>query len=544
VFPSSSAIVSIEAVRPATITESPAALGMRPGTVPAAAALSAGRPPLWVPAFLGAGFLAWTLLPAMLAGNLHPDTLEGLYWGQHWLWGYHKHPPLAAWSSELVHAVFGSASWAYYALSQAFIAAAFAGVWLLTRDIAGRRAALVAVVLLALTHYTTYAAPRFNPNTVQFAFWAWTTALFWRAVTRDRAAWWGLTGLAAGLGLLAKYSIGVLLATLLAYLLLSPAGRRHFARPGLYLGLAACLLVIAPHLLWLAQNDFTTLTYLAERSDGTLTGPAGHLIGPLAFLGDQALAIAPMLLAAAIGLSPLGRERTAALFHLARQRLRSPAGLYLAFVYLVPIAALALASAATGIRIRTMWGMSFVLAAPPLLALLLPALAAPGPLAPRFRAAALALAPAFMIGFVVLMLVKPGLSGTPNIMNLDGPALSAAAEAVWRNSQPGAPETVIGTIPEAGTISLYGTARPQVFEDADPALSPWVNQDRLLRNGAVYASRRVPVPGRPIAGLCPQDVTAYAWPARTALGTPLASRTVWLAVLPGRTTPAVTCPGS
>lgn len=500
--------------------------------------------PLWFPAFLGTGFLAWILLPAWLAGNLHPDTLEGLYWGQHWLWGYHKHPPLAAWSSELVYAVFGSANWAYYALSQAFIAAAFAAVWLLTRDIAGRRAALVAVVLLALTHYTTYAAPRFNPNTVQFTFWAWTMALFWRAVTRDRVVWWLLTGLAAGMGLLAKYSIGMLLATLLAYLLLLPAGRRHFVRPGLYLGLAAFLLVIAPHLLWLAQNDFSTLGYLAERSDSTLAGPAGHLIGPLAFLGDQAFAIAPMLLAAAIGLTPLGRDRISVLLHLACQRLRSPAGFYLAFVYLVPIAALAFGSAATGIRIRTMWGMSFVLAAPPLLALLLPALAATGFSSPRFRAAAVALATTFMIGFAALMLVKPGLSGRPNIMNLDGPALSAAAEALWRESQPGAPETVVGTIPEAGTISLYGTARPQVFEDADPALSPWVDQDRLLRSGAVYASRREPVPGRPIAGLCPRDVTAFAWPARTALGTPLESRTVWLAVLPGRAAPAVTCPGA
>ncbi|KGM31619.1 hypothetical protein, partial [Inquilinus limosus] len=160
----------------------------------------------------------------------------------------------------------------------------------------------------------------------------------------------------------------------------------------------------------------------------------------------------------------------------------------------------------------------------------------------RLRAFALTAAPAFMVAFAVLMLVKPGLSGAPNIMNLDGPALSAAAEALWRRSQPGVPETVIGTIPEAGTISLYGTARPQVFEDADTALSPWVDPERLLHDGAVYASRREPRPDQPIAGLCPRDIIAYAWPARTALGTPLASRTVWLAVLPGRASPAITCP--
>jgi 4-amino-4-deoxy-L-arabinose transferase-like glycosyltransferase len=500
-----------------------------------------------VPALLGAGFVLWTLLPAWLAGNLHPDTIEGLYWGREWLWGYHKHPPLAAWSSEAVHALFGSADWAYYALAQAFIAAAFAGIWLLARDIAGRRAALVAVVLLALTHYTTYATPRFNPNVVQFTFWAWTMALFWRAIIRDRAVWWLLTGAAAGLGLLAKYSIVVLLGTLLAYLLVTPEGRRQFSRPGFYLALAAFLLVITPHLVWLLQHDFVTLSYLASRGDETLSGPPGHLAGPLAFLGDQAFAILPMLVAAAIGLTPWGRDRLARLARPARQRLATPAGRYLVFVYLVPIVVLALASAATGMRIRTMWGMSFILAMPPLLALALPALGSrdetAGP-APRLLAAALGIAPLFALAFVGLMVVKPALSGAPNIMNLDGPALSTAAEALWRRSQAGAPpETVIGSITEAGTVALYAATQPQVFEDADPALSPWVDPERLLHSGAIYASRHPPQPGRPIASLCPESITAYPWPAHTALGTPLATRNVWLAVLPGRAAPAITCPG-
>ena len=495
----------------------------------------------WIPALLGAGFIGWILLPSWLAGNLHPDTLEGLYWGQNWLWGYHKHPPLAAWSSDLVYAVFGSADWAYYALSQAFIAAAVAAVWLLARDIAGRRAALVAAVLLVLTHYTTYATPRFNPNVAQFTFWAWTMALFWRGVSRDRAIWWILAGIAGGLGVLAKYSMGVLLVTLLAYLLVSPSGRRQFAKPGVYLGFAVLLLVVTPHLLWLAGNDFVTLGYLAERSHETLSGGAGHLTAPLAFLGDQIFAVAPMLLAAAVGLGSFGGDRASRLLHIALQRIRTPAGLYLAVLYIVPIAALTLASAATGIRIRTMWGMSFVLALPPLLALLLPALA-PALSESRFRVAALTLAVAFMAGFAGLMLVKPSLTRRPGFMNLDGPALSAAADALWRQRHDGVPETVIGTIPEAGTVAFYADPRPQVFEDADPSLSPWIDRDRLLRTGALYASRRQPQPGRPIAGLCPEDVTAFAWPARTALGTPLESRTVWLAVLPGRATPAVTCP--
>lgn len=510
--------------------------------------------PAVVAAGLGLTFLAWVLLPALLAGNPHPDTIEGVYWGREWLWGYHKHPPLAAWAAETVHLAFGSAGWAYYALSQLFIAAAFAAIWVLVSDIAGRRAALVAMVLMALTHFTGYSTPRFNPNVVQFTFWAWTLAAFWRAVDRDRLVWWCLAGLAAGLGILAKYSIGVLLVTLLAWLAINPTARRHFKRPGLYIGFAVFLVVIGPHLAWLVQNDFVTFHYFAARSDETLVGPsskavASHLAGPLSFLGDQAFAILPMLFAAGIALAVTRRHQLADLTRRIQQRLQTTAGSYLLFAYLAPIALLALASLATGVQVRTMWGMSFVLAAPALLAVALPELndGKAGRPTRRFFITSALLWPLFAIGFVVLLLVKPALSGKPNIMNQDGPALARAAEELWYRTQPGNPGTVIGTLYEAGTAAFYIQPQPHVFENADHSLSPWGDEAHLLANGALYVSRRRPDPGEVIGGLCPEAVTQYRWPARTAFGIPLADRpladrVVWIAILPGRSQPATTCP--
>src|SRR5579859_7538300 len=36
----------------------------------------------------------WTLVPTLLCRNLPLDVLEGIAYGQHWQWGYWKHPPL------------------------------------------------------------------------------------------------------------------------------------------------------------------------------------------------------------------------------------------------------------------------------------------------------------------------------------------------------------------------------------------------------------------------------------------------------------------
>ena len=51
--------------------------------------------------FLFAHFFIWVLIPSISNNNLPLDTIEALAWGSDLNWGYNKHPPFSAWSTEI-----------------------------------------------------------------------------------------------------------------------------------------------------------------------------------------------------------------------------------------------------------------------------------------------------------------------------------------------------------------------------------------------------------------------------------------------------------
>jgi hypothetical protein len=110
--------------------------------------------------------------------------------------------------------------------------------------------------------------------------------------------WWALTGLAAGLGLLSKYTMGVMAVGLLGYLLATPRYRPLLASPRLWLGVLVAALVWSPNLWWNAQHHFISFRHTAEISqlDQAWLRP-GEL---LAFLAPQwpmfGLLLLPLLL--------------------------------------------------------------------------------------------------------------------------------------------------------------------------------------------------------------------------------------------------------
>ena len=85
--------------------------------------------------FLIFHLFVWTLIPTFSNINLPLDTIEALAWGSNLDWGFNKHPPLSAFIVELIHFIFGSNDWAYYALSQLCIVVTFVFVWKLSLEI-------------------------------------------------------------------------------------------------------------------------------------------------------------------------------------------------------------------------------------------------------------------------------------------------------------------------------------------------------------------------------------------------------------------------
>ena len=255
---------------------------------------SCGDPTVrWFWLFAIGHLILWFLVPTLTQPNAPLDTLEMLYWGHEWQWGYFKHPPLPAWIAEASCQLLGRAAWPTYLAAQLCVVMCFWAVWKLAREIMRPWHALCAAFVLEASYYYNYTTPELNNNVVSRTFWALTIFFFHRALTREQNRWWMLTGISVGLGLLSRYDTFVLIAIMLGFAILHPAARKCWRTAGPYLGLAAGLLLVAPHLHWLVTSDFPTIRYFQSRSSGT-EGWERHLINPTTFFITQMGAILPV----------------------------------------------------------------------------------------------------------------------------------------------------------------------------------------------------------------------------------------------------------
>ena len=271
-------------------------------------------------AFLGLHAVVWTALPALLFGNLPLDMIEGLTYGREWQLGYDKLPPLPWWLVEIAYRIAGH-DFAYYLLAEAAVVVAFGVVFMMARPLVGVPGALVAVLMIDGLHYFNYTAAKFNHDVVQLPFWALAGYAFHRALRGGEWRHWLLLGLAVGLSLWAKYFVAVLALPLGLFVLIDRDARKCLTTPGPYVALAAALVVMAPHLVWLVSNDFLPFSYAEHRALPS-RGLIDHLWHPLQFAGSQLFFLIPSLLIALPLFWPRRRQRAAGRDE--RRRVRPP----------------------------------------------------------------------------------------------------------------------------------------------------------------------------------------------------------------------------
>lgn len=370
--------------------------------------------------FLATYAAAWSLLPPLLVASLPLDVVESLSWGHEWQWGYYKHPPLAPWVLYAFYRAFGRAG--PFLLSQLCIVATLWLVWRTGCRLMTRERALLGTALTMGVAFYTQPALEFNHNIAQMPLWA---ALGWAllaALQDGRMRQWLLLGLLAAAGLLTKYSIVILLACLVGYLLFTPA-RRVLRQPGPWLALALALALLAPHLYWLWRSDWLPIAY--ARSRGLEAGAARW--GGLPFLAAQAAAHLP--LAAVVAASawrarrqlPSGRDDW---------RLHASWPGYLWLLALAPGLLTVLGALLAGAALRDMWGAPMWCFSGLLVAALLPQ-AWLAPLQPRlWRALALWLVLISLVSWADLAL---GARWRQRPARTDWPAaaLAAHASASW-----------------------------------------------------------------------------------------------------------------
>jgi len=305
--------------------------------------------------FVTIHLILWTLVPTLTNNNLPLDTIEALAWGSDLDWGFNKHPPASAFFLEFFYQIFGAQDWAYYLLSQIFVVIAFVVIFKFAEELfKNKTLSLISVLLLEGIYFYNFTTPEFNVNISQLPFWALCVYYSWKLFDKQQIifkdCFW--LGAFAAIGFLSKYLFIYLLISidLLFFYVIFIKKYKKFDFKYL-VSLEVFIVLLVPHLIWLTNNDYITITYGLARTGLESSSLLNHITYPLIFLGKQLGILIPFFIMS---------------FFLVKKfkfriSLKDKKLLFLIFVNFVPIGLMFLTSMLTGSKIRTMWMTPFYL---------------------------------------------------------------------------------------------------------------------------------------------------------------------------------------
>lgn len=241
--------------------------------------------------FLGIHFCVWTLIP-LLRQSLPMDSIEAIVWGQICTFGTNKHPPLSGFLAAFLFWLGNGKSISIYILSELCILTGFIYIFRLAKLFLPFAQSCLCIILMEGIIYYGFTSPEYNVNVLSLALWPISAFYFYKAThNKEKYINWILFGLFTGLNLINKYTGGILLIGTSFYFILTKNGRQSFKHGGLYLSAITALIIITPHLIWLYNNNFFTVSYISHRMENNEQPPLiNHLWYPIKFILAQFVA--------------------------------------------------------------------------------------------------------------------------------------------------------------------------------------------------------------------------------------------------------------
>jgi hypothetical protein len=222
--------------------------------------------------------------------GFHRDELATIDDARHLAWGFVAYPPVTPFIARVALELFGTslAGLRFFAALAQGIAVILTG--LMARELGGNRPAqLVAALAVAIAPMSISAGELFQYVSFDYLWWVITAWLTIRLLKSEDPRWFVGIGTAVGLGMMTKYTMGVLVIAMGGGLLLTPA-RRFLKSPWLWAGIAVSVVIFLPNVLWQIQHHLISLDFLRSihardvrigRTDGFLLN---QLFVPACFL--------------------------------------------------------------------------------------------------------------------------------------------------------------------------------------------------------------------------------------------------------------------
>ncbi|UYO92483.1 glycosyltransferase family 39 protein [Pollutimonas sp. M17] len=439
----------------------------------------------------------WTVFCGVSHRAPDLDGMEELVWASSLELGYYKHPPVPSWFMHVLTQVFGRPVWLTFFAGQLFSALALWFIWRLGCEFTTPRKALMAMLIVSTSIYFSLRGTIYNHNTVQLWSIAAATWLFYRALRHQRASSWLWLGAVSAIATMTKYSAVIQFTAFLCFMLRQGSFKDARNLKGLALALAAYLVVISPHVYWLAIHSFQPLRYADSSLDASgYLDAFKHIVD---FTLDQLARLSPMLavwLAWAWWNRRKARRTVYAVdAHLERKKyyaseLSAWDRSFLLWVGLTPFVSTVLVSALLGTRLVASWGTTFFI---------LFGFYALWRLSGderhtlrRIAIAAIAIHVLMAAGYAIGRGPLAWYTGRDTRSMFPGSIISQQMDAVWRQHVSQVPLTLIASDTWlGGNIAIHLGPEAQVFINGRYEESPWLDRATALDCGAllVYSRR-------------------------------------------------------
>jgi 4-amino-4-deoxy-L-arabinose transferase-like glycosyltransferase len=216
--------------------------------------------------------VAMTTLRVIYASVIDLRTDEAYYWtwSKENVLSFLDHPPMIAWFIRFGTAIFGDTN----------LGVRFAGVLamlvtqLLLADMVRRvthdvRAVVMAVLMPEAALYYGLLMAKVAPDVALIPF---AVAMVWALVRLNESGdgrWWLAAGLFAGLALLSKFTVVMMLPAVAAFMLVPDWRRRWLLSPYPWAAALIAVVVFLPVLVWNAEHDWASFRFQFVRATAT-----------------------------------------------------------------------------------------------------------------------------------------------------------------------------------------------------------------------------------------------------------------------------------
>ncbi len=187
---------------------------------------------------------------------------EAYYWGwsKDLAFGYYSKPPMIAWTIAIFTQICGDTLFCIKLPSILIYPITTLFIYLIAKKLFDTKVAFWSGVAFITLPAVSMSSFIISTDVLLLLFWAIALYFFLQAIETDKWSHWLAAAVAAGLGLLTKYTMIIFIISVFFYLAISQY-RQHLQNPKLYITAFIAALIYIPNLVWNYYNHFITFVH-------------------------------------------------------------------------------------------------------------------------------------------------------------------------------------------------------------------------------------------------------------------------------------------